>query len=124
MELLARSIRPLAGSGGFGCILSAEAGAFFDSKMIKRNGAMEIRGRESFSPLSARLSLSSARTLSSKATPGRLSSPACFMAGAYGNRTHQEPVSRPLTGFEDRAEHQLLTRSRMRQDTAEHDANR
>jgi hypothetical protein len=35
----------------------------------------------------------------------------CFMAGAYGNRTHQEPVSRPLTGFEDRAEHQLLTRS-------------
>ena len=35
------------------------------------------------------------------------------MAGAYGNRTHQEPVSRPLTGFEDRAEHQLLTRSRM-----------
>ena len=48
----------------------------------------------------------------------------CFMAGAYGNRTHQEPVSRPLTGFEDRAEHQLLTRSRMRQDTSEHDANR
>ena len=35
------------------------------------------------------------------------------MAGAYGNRTHQEPVSRPLTGFEDRAEHQLLTRSRV-----------
>ena len=33
------------------------------------------------------------------------------MAGAYGNRTHQEPVSRPLTGFEDRAEHQLRTRS-------------
>ena len=64
MELLARSIRRLAGSGGFGCILSAEAGAFFDSRMIKRNGAMEIRGRESFSPLSARLSLSSARTLS------------------------------------------------------------
>ncbi len=50
--------------------------------------------------------------LSSKATLGPLSSPACFMAGAYGNRTHQEPVSKPLTGFEDRAEHQLLTRSR------------
>ena len=64
------------------------------------------------------------RMLSSKATPGRLSSPACFMAGAYGNRTHQEPVSRPLTGFEDRPEHQLLTRSRMRQDTSEDDANR
>ena len=87
MELLARSIRLLAGSGGFGCILSAEAGAFFDSRMIKRNGAMEIRGRESFSPLSARLSLSSVptarlslssvRTLSSKATPGRLSSRVC-----------------------------------------------
>ena len=42
MELLARSIRLLAGSGGFGCILSAEAGALFDSRMIKRNGAMEI----------------------------------------------------------------------------------
>ena len=77
MELLARSIRLLAGSGGFGCILSAEAGAFFDSRMIKRNGAMEIRGRESFSPLSARLSLSSARTWSSKATPDRLSSRVC-----------------------------------------------
>jgi hypothetical protein len=36
MELLARSIRLLAGSGGFGCILSAEAGAFFDSRMIKK----------------------------------------------------------------------------------------
>ncbi len=77
MELLARSIRRLAGSGGFGCILSAEAGAFFDSRMIKRNGAMEIRGRESFSPLSARLSLSLARTLSSRATPGRSSSRVC-----------------------------------------------
>jgi hypothetical protein len=29
-----------------------------------------------------------------------------IMAGAHGNRTHQEPVSRPLTGFEDRAGHQ------------------
>ena len=46
------------------------------------------------------------------------------LAGAYGNRTHQEPLSRPLTGFEDRAEHQLRTRSRVRQDTSEHDANR
>ena len=33
------------------------------------------------------------------------------LAGAYGNRTHQEPVSRPLTGFEDRAGHQPRTRS-------------
>ena len=35
------------------------------------------------------------------------------VAGAHGNRTHQEPVSRPLTGFEDRAAHQQRTRSRM-----------
>ena len=34
------------------------------------------------------------------------------MAGTHGNRTHQEPVSRPLTGFEDRAGHQPRTRSR------------
>ena len=32
------------------------------------------------------------------------------LAGAHGNRTHQEPVSRPLTGFEDRAGHQPRTR--------------
>lgn len=36
------------------------------------------------------------------------------MAGAYGNRTHQEPVSKPLTGFEDRAGHQPRTHSRWR----------
>ena len=35
------------------------------------------------------------------------------LAGAHGNRTHQEPVSRPLTGFEDRAGHQPRTRSRV-----------
>ena len=35
------------------------------------------------------------------------------MAGTHGNRTHQEPVSRPLTGFEDRAGHQPRTRSRV-----------
>jgi hypothetical protein len=34
-----------------------------------------------------------------------------IMAGAHGNRTHQEPVSRPLTGFEDRAGHQPRTHS-------------
>ena len=34
------------------------------------------------------------------------------VAGAHGNRTHQEPVSRPLTGFEDRAGHQLWAHSR------------
>ena len=28
------------------------------------------------------------------------------LAGAYGNRTHQEPLARPLTGFEDQAGHQ------------------
>ena len=33
------------------------------------------------------------------------------LAGTHGNRTHQEPVSRPLTGFEDRAGHQPRTRS-------------
>jgi hypothetical protein len=33
------------------------------------------------------------------------------LAGAHGNRTHQEPVSRPLTGFEDRTEHQQRKRS-------------
>ena len=33
------------------------------------------------------------------------------VAGTYGNRTHQEPVSKPLTGFEDRAGHQPRTRS-------------
>lgn len=33
------------------------------------------------------------------------------MAGTYGNRTHQEPVSKPLIGFEDRAGHQPRTRS-------------
>ena len=42
------------------------------------------------------------------------------LAGAYGNRTHQEPVSRPLTGFEDRAEHQLPTRSQMMQEEDSH----
>ena len=36
-----------------------------------------------------------------------------MMAGAYGNRTHQEPVSKPLTGFEDRAGHQPRTHSRV-----------
>jgi hypothetical protein len=35
------------------------------------------------------------------------------VAGANGNRTHQGPLSRPLTGFEDRAGHQPRTRSRM-----------
>jgi hypothetical protein len=34
------------------------------------------------------------------------------MAEAYGNRTHQEPLSRPLTGFEDRGRHQPTTRFR------------
>jgi hypothetical protein len=33
------------------------------------------------------------------------------LAGAHGNRTHQEPVSKPLTGFEDRTEHQQRKRS-------------
>ena len=33
------------------------------------------------------------------------------VTGAYGNRTHQEPVSKPLTDFEDRAVHQRQTRS-------------
>ncbi len=40
------------------------------------------------------------------------SCPAGKMAGTHGNRTHQEPVSRPLTGFEDQAGHQPRTRSR------------
>jgi hypothetical protein len=41
------------------------------------------------------------------------------MAGAHGNRTHQEPVSRPLTGFEDRAGHQPRTHSPMLRELAE-----
>ena len=41
------------------------------------------------------------------------------MAGAHGNRTHQEPVSRPLTGFEDRAGHQPRTHSPMLREPAE-----
>jgi hypothetical protein len=35
------------------------------------------------------------------------------LAGADGNRTHQEPVSRPFSGFEDRAGHQPRNRSRL-----------
>jgi hypothetical protein len=46
------------------------------------------------------------------------------LAGAHGNRTHQEPVSRPLTGFEDRTEHQLRKRSPLRQQAAEHEYTR
>jgi len=75
-ELFARTIRLLAGSGGIGCILSAEAGTFFDSRMINRNGATEMRGRESFSSMSERLSLSPARSLSRTKTPGPLCSQA------------------------------------------------
>jgi hypothetical protein len=46
------------------------------------------------------------------------------MAGAHGNRTHQEPVSRPLTGFEDRTEHQQRKRSPKSRHETEHDYKR
>ena len=37
--------------------------------------------------------------------------PLAGVAGAHGNRTHREPLSRPPTGFEDRGRHQPNTRS-------------
>ena len=46
------------------------------------------------------------------------------LAGAYGNRTHQEPVSKPLTGFEDRAWHQPRTHSRLRRKKTVYDRKR
>jgi len=44
--------------------------------------------------------------------PGDVRAGARILAGVSGNRTHQEPLTRPLNGCADRAGHQPRTNSR------------